>query len=139
MGIYGHMQPYIHTFICIYELQTCIYTSCSIYWHVYLYLTASICADICVCRCNLSCILARPTSSTRLGESALQSTQVTLVMSKSQCSAIASTSTGLNTVYYLTNIVFDLICQLKRTFETSIRLQCKMRERFGVFCHSLID
>ena len=33
-----------------------------IYWHVYLYLNASIYADICVYRCILACIWSHPIS-----------------------------------------------------------------------------
>ena len=52
MGIYGHIQPYIQLFTCIYKLQTYI---CSIL-HILaclLYLNASIYADIWLINCIL--------------------------------------------------------------------------------------
>ena len=39
-----------------------MYTSYCIYWHIYLYLNASIYADIYVYRCILACIWSRSTS-----------------------------------------------------------------------------
>ena len=42
MGIYDHMQLYIHAFTCIYKLKTYMYALFCNYWNIYLHLNASV-------------------------------------------------------------------------------------------------
>ena len=65
-SIYGHMQPYIHIFECIYNLDIYIYiyiyASKYICLYGYLCLYSSVYIYVCVYSCVLACIWSHPTS-----------------------------------------------------------------------------